>query len=83
MTIKRDGDGVIVLDGDCTVEDAEVLLEHLQAQPSVPVDWSACGRLHTAVLQVLLASGRDVRGDCGDPFVRRWIGRGPMRTASA
>lgn len=73
MTVKRDGDGVIVLDGECAVEDAEVLLEHLLARPAgqaATVDWSACSRIHTAVLQVLMAAGPDMRGTCGDLFVR-------------
>jgi hypothetical protein len=71
MTIRRD-DGAIVLDGECPVEDAEVLLRLLQAQPQGPVDWSACTRLHTAVLQVLMAAAAPMRGECGDAFVARW-----------
>ena len=75
MTVKRDGDGVIVLAGECAAEDAETLLEHLQAQPAgqgATVDWSACIGLHTAVLQVLMAARPTIRGACGDPFVRDW-----------
>jgi hypothetical protein len=79
MTVKRDGDGVIVLDGECAVEDAEILLEHLQAPPAgqgadhaTTVDWSACAGLHTAVLQVLMAARPTIRGACGDAFVRDW-----------
>jgi hypothetical protein len=72
MTITRDADGVIVLAGECPVEDAETLLRLLQVQPEGPVDWSACTRLHTAVLQVLLAAAPSVRGECGDAFVARW-----------
>lgn len=72
MTVKRDGDGVIVLAGECGAEDAETLLEHLQAQPAGPVDWSACTRLHAAVLQVLMAAAPTIRGACGDAFVREW-----------
>ncbi len=72
MTIRCDDDGVIVLAGECPVEDAETLLQLLQAQPAGPIDWSACTRLHTAVLQVLLAAAPSIRGECGDPFVARW-----------
>jgi hypothetical protein len=68
---------VIVLDGECPVEDAEVLLQLLQAQPDGPVDWSACTRLHTAVLQVLMAAAPPTRGACADAFVARWGGVGP------
>jgi hypothetical protein len=72
MTIRRDNEGVIVLDGECPVEDAETLLRLLQAQPAGPVDWSACTRVHTAVLQVLMAAAPPMRGECGDAFVARW-----------
>ncbi len=75
MTVKRDGDGVIVLKGECAVEDAETLLEQLQAEPAgqgAIVDWSACTRIHTAVLQLLMAAAPMMRGACGDPFVRNW-----------
>jgi|HubBroStandDraft_1064217.scaffolds.fasta_scaffold244843_2 hypothetical protein len=72
MTIKRDNAGVIVLAGECPVDDAETLLQLLQAQPEGPVDWSGCTRLHTAVLQMLMASAPAMRGECGDAFVARW-----------
>jgi hypothetical protein len=74
MTVRRGDDGVIVLDGECPVEDAETLLQLLQAQPEGPVDWSGCTRLHTAVLQVLTAAAAPMRGECGDAFVARWCG---------
>ena len=86
MTIRRGDDGVIVLVGECPVEDAETLLQLLQAQPEGPVDWSACTHLHTAVLQVLMAAATPMRGECGDAFVARWgsvdPSRGPARHAS-
>lgn len=75
MTVKRDDHGVIVLEGECVVEDAETLLEHLQGQPAghaATVDWSACTRVHTAVLQVLMAAAPTMRGACGDAFVQAW-----------
>jgi hypothetical protein len=81
MTVKRDNDGTIILVGECGAEDAETLLEHLQAQAppagqrsgqAPTVDWSACTRLHAAVLQVLMAARPTIRGACGDAFVRQW-----------
>lgn len=72
MTVRRGDDGVIVLEGECPVEDAETLLQLLQAQPKGPVDWSGCTRLHTAVLQVLMAAAPPMRGECGNAFVARW-----------
>jgi hypothetical protein len=79
MTVRRGDDGVIVLDGECPVEDAETLLQLLQAQPGGPVDGSACTRMHTAVLQVLMAAAAPMRGECGDTFVARWGSVDPSR----
>ena len=54
--------GVIVLSGDCPVEDAEVLVGLLARHPGLPVDVAGCGRVHTAVVQVLLAARPKLRG---------------------
>lgn len=54
MSVTRQGD-LIRLDGQCRVEDAEVLTGMLQAAPQASLDLSACVELHTAVLQVILA----------------------------
>ena len=56
MSVRRHEDGTILLEGHCPVEDAEPLLQLLQATPKVPVDWRQCIHLHTAVLQVILAA---------------------------
>jgi hypothetical protein len=72
MSVRLD-DGIIRLEGDCPVEDAEPLLELLQATPGARLDWRGCGRLHSAVLQVVLATAPDCIGPCGDPFVARWV----------
>ena len=82
MTVKRDNAGVIVLAGECPVDDAETLLQLLQAQPDSPVDWSGSTRLHTAVLQVLMAAAPPMRGECGDAFVSRWDILKPPVTSS-
>ncbi len=56
LTVRRSDDGTVILDGVCAVEDAEPLLQMLQATPAAVVDWTQCRQLHTAVLQVILAS---------------------------
>jgi len=77
MTVRLTNEGAIMLVGECPVEDAEMLLEHLQARRDGPVDWSGCTRLHTAVLQVLMAARPALRGTCGDEFARIWVGMAP------
>ena len=72
MSIRPDGP-IVHVEGDCPVEDAETLLRLLQ-DPSVRIiDWTGAERLHTAVVQIVLVVGRELRGPCGDPFVARWI----------
>ena len=73
MTILRSDDGTVVLDGVCAVEDAEPLLQMLQATPAASVDWTQCRQLHTAVLQVIMVSGNSPIGPCGDVWVQQWL----------
>lgn len=72
MTIIARENGIALI-GECRVEDAETLLQKLRDAPDAPIDIAACGRLHMAILQVLLAAGRPVRGVPGDPFLQRWL----------
>ena len=73
MTVRSADSGVLVLEGTCPVEDAEALLQLLQSRPTAMLDWTECRQLHTAVLQLILASGLVPRGPCGDPFVGQWL----------
>ena len=73
MSVRRDDAGTILLEGSCSVEDAETLLQLLQATPDASVDWTRCAHLHTAVLQLVLAARPERIGPCGDPWVRQWI----------
>jgi hypothetical protein len=54
MSIRQE-DGVIVLEGRCTAEDAETLLVALQDRPECHIDASGLIRAHLAVVQVLRA----------------------------
>lgn len=73
MTIRRSDEGIVFVDGVCAVEDAEALLQMLQATPDAIVDWTQCRELHTAVLQVILASGNAPIGPCGDRWIQQWL----------
>jgi hypothetical protein len=74
VTVRRTDDGRLVLEGICPVEDAEALLQLLQTGLDGELDWTTCRQLHTAVLQVVLASGLVPRGPCGDTLVEEWLG---------
>jgi hypothetical protein len=73
MTIALAADGTIRLDGDCPLEDAEELLRLLAANPEAAVDWRTCSYAHTAVIQILLAAGPQLRGPPKDGFLREHI----------
>lgn len=66
-------DGSIGLAGPCGAEDAEPLLGLLLAHPEAAVDWTRCEGAHTAVVQLLLAAARPVRGPPRDPFLSQWV----------
>lgn len=53
MVVKEDG-GVIRLEGNCTIEEAEDLHRWLGEQPGAQVDLRPCTHLHAALLQLLL-----------------------------
>ncbi|MBP0445363.1 hypothetical protein J8J14_11285 [Roseomonas sp. SSH11] len=72
MSVRLDG-AVIRLEGECRVEDAEPLLSLLQEEAGRVVDLSAAGRLHAAVVQVLLALRPPLSGEPADSFAARWI----------
>jgi hypothetical protein len=73
LSARRDDNGTIVLEGRCPVEDAEPLLQLLEATPQASCDWTQCSHVHTAVLQVLLMARPTLVGPCGDPWVEQWI----------
>jgi hypothetical protein len=74
VTVTRHADtGAILLVGSCPVDDAEPLLQMLQATPAAAVDWTQCGQIHTAVYQVLLAAGAIPVEPCGDGWLGQWL----------
>ena len=72
MSVVNTG-SVIVLSGDCGVEEAETLLNLIQSHPDLAVDISGAGSVHTALWQILLALSPVLVGEPPDPFVRQWI----------
>ena len=73
MTIRVSADGTIELDGICTIEDAERLLQHLLDAPRATLDWRSCVQAHTAVIQILMASKPVLRGPPAGDFLRMHV----------
>jgi hypothetical protein len=81
VSVRQKKNGTIMLEGHCPVEDAELLLQLLQAAPDNPLDWTHCTHLHTAVLQVIMAACPVRIGPCGDPWVGRWVRTEPLQAS--
>ena len=75
MTVRLE-EGMIRLEGDCHIEDAEALVSLLQGGAARPVDVSRSGHLHSAVMQALLSLTPRIVGSPGDRFIREWVLRG-------
>lgn len=73
MTVLWSPQGLLVLEGGCPIEDAEALLQHLSSTPGATVDVRACEFAHTAVIQVLMASGAKLLGPPPDNTMWRWV----------
>lgn len=73
MSVRLDGN-VVRLEGSCRVEDAELLLASLQAEPGRVVDLTEAEHLHAAVLQILLVLRPATRGTPRNAFLRDWVG---------
>jgi len=72
MTISVEKN-VATLSGRCGAEDAEPLLLALQDSPELVVDLGAATRLHTAVVQILVALKPTVRGSRAHPMLQSFI----------
>lgn len=69
----RVADGVIFLAGRCRIEEAETLLGYLLEDSDRRVDLSACEALHSAVVQVMMATRPAIAGKPVDPFLCAYV----------
>jgi hypothetical protein len=74
MSVSQLEDGTIVLEGVCPIEDAEPLLRLLSSGPGAVVDWRGCDGAHTAIVQLLMASGARLQGPPRGRFLDRFVG---------
>jgi hypothetical protein len=81
MTVSLAADGTIVLEGICSDEDAEPLLQYLSATPAANVDWRNCVGVHTTVVQVLMAAQPKILGPPGSHFLSNDLGPALTRNA--
>lgn len=81
MSVSLAAGGAIVLEGPCSSEDAEPLLQLLLSNPTAQVDWRLCTTAHSAVLQVLLAAKPPMLGPPENPALARWMS--PILNAAA
>jgi hypothetical protein len=74
LTVVLHDANTIRLIGACPADDGEALLQQLLANPEAEVDWRGCENAHAAVIQVLLAAKRPLRGPPAGEFLHRFIG---------
>lgn len=67
------GKNAVVLEGECMVEEALPLLEHLQSHPKSKVSMKGCVLAHSAVLQILMAARPVYSSLPEEEFMRRWL----------
>ena len=74
MTVLKSTEGMLLLEGACPSDDAEMLLQHLTASPMATVDLRHCQSMHSAVIQVLLAAKPKLLGPLSaDTPLWRWV----------
>jgi hypothetical protein len=69
----RVNEQTIHLEGRCRLEDAEVLLNALLQVPQGPIDVSAAETVHTALIQLIIASGRKIEGSWRNSFLGKFV----------
>jgi len=72
MTIKL-GKKAARFTGVCTIEEAESLLDWVQAHSQPRADLGDCEHLHTALLQILMAHRVSVTRLPPDPWLQHWL----------
>jgi ribosome maturation factor RimP len=74
MTVIKSAENLLLLDGVCPSDEAELLLQYLADNPQATVDLRSCEAAHTAVVQVLMAARPKVLGPpASDTPLRRWV----------
>jgi hypothetical protein len=63
----RIDDNVVTLDGHCSVEEAQPLYEALRGLEEPIFDLGGASGLHTAIVQLILASSGGLRGTPSEP----------------
>ena len=72
MSVEYKKKSVQLID-DVGVDDAEGLLQWLQANPKATINLSRCTHVHAAVLQVLMAAGMTVTSWPQDSQLDGWL----------
>ncbi len=73
MTVERSQTGAVSLKGDCGLDDAEPFMRLLLEAPDAAIDWRGCRQAHTAIVQLIMASGRTLLGPPDNRFLETLI----------
>jgi hypothetical protein len=73
MTLRRLDETTIALEGICSIDDAEPLLERLINEPYLRVDWRSCEQAHAALVQILLVARPALLGPPCGSFLQNFV----------
>lgn len=73
MTVRRNEDGIIVMEGQCPLDESEILFMLISESIDPVVEWSSCTEAHAAVVQVLLVTRPRLIGIPQGSFLRNFI----------
>ncbi len=62
-----------LFDGECSIQECDVLLDALQVAPPVAIDLRPCRSMHTALYQVLIAAGSRIIWAPNDEALRQLL----------
>ncbi|MDB5524740.1 MAG: hypothetical protein JWM58_2503 [Rhizobium sp.] len=72
MTVELRKNTIFVV-GECGVEEADGLVQLLQAHPDSPVDLNEAAQMHTSIWQVLLMSRPTIMGRPANSFAADFV----------
>jgi len=66
-------DAVARFEGQCRLEEANLLFEWLEQNPGAKIDMADCEHIHTALMQILMVAKPEVLAPPAHQFLRQWL----------
>ncbi len=66
-------ENAVVVEGTCSLEDVEKLLEWFEVHPKGTLNLKQCKHFHSAILQVFMIIRPEITELPDDPYLRDWV----------